>query len=344
VSLEKAEKIGTAILYEGYMLYPYRPSAIKNRQRCGFGTLFPESCQEVVRCAEACRNITQCLVTTTAPPVLITILVRFLHMRKRTVHARMPDGEPRFRPVESLVVDGRLLQSWDEAVERAVHTEVELAGLLLEPCIVPFEFPESADTVELRDGGGEVVGLITRAQCPVSGEVRVGAERLRDSLHRLTVEFVNTTPAASGDRDVALSCSLASAHTILAVRGGEFISLLDPPEPLREAAAGCSNAGLYPVLVGDPGDRNVVLSSPIILYDYPQIAPESAGDFFDSTEIDELLTLRVMTLTDKEKNEIRSADDRTRRLLERTETNVREQLMRTHGLMRNLRPMKDTTP
>jgi hypothetical protein len=340
VSLEKAEKIARTVLYEGYMLYPYRPSAIKNRQRCGFGTLFPESCQQVMRGSETCRNRTQCLITTSAS-ASITILVRFLHMLKRTVHARTHDGEPRFRPVESLVVDDQLVQTWDEAIERTVRAEAELAGLLLQPRTVVFELPATAETIDLRDGGGEVVGLITRAQCPVSGEVRVGAERLRDSLHRLTVEVANTTRVVSGDRDVALSCSLASAHTLLAVRGAAFVSLLDPPEDLREAAAACENVGLYPVLMGDPGDRDVLLSSPIILYDYPQIAPESAGDFFDSTEIDELLTLRVMTLTEREKGEMRSADDRTRRLLERTEAGAREQLTRTHGVMRSLRRMKD---
>jgi hydrogenase maturation protease len=135
--------------------------------------------------------------------------------------------------------------------------------------------------------------------------------------------------------------SFVSVHTILAVRGGEFISLLDPPEAVRGEAAACVNRGTYPVLVGEPGEHDVMLSSPIILYDYPQIAPESAGDFFDSTEMDEMLTLRVMTLTEGEKNEMRRTDPRVRDLLARTEATAREQLARTHGVVRSLRPIKD---
>jgi len=96
------------------------------------------------------------------------------------------------------------------------------------------------------------------------------------------------------------------------------------------------NTGTYPVLVGDEGSRNCLLSSPIILYDYPQIAPESAGDLFDGTEIDEILTLRIMSLTDDEKNEMRNADELARRLLERTESLSPDELMNLHGLMKKV--------
>jgi hypothetical protein len=134
---------------------------------------------------------------------------------------------------------------------------------------------------------------------------------------------------------------LLSAHTILSLSHGEFISLLDPPAHLRDAVSRCKNVGNFPVLIGEEGERDMMLCSPIVLYDYPQIAPESAGDFYDATEMDEMLTLRVMTLTDEEKTEMRNSDDRVRDLLQRTEDTAREQLMRTHGTIRGLRP---TTP
>jgi hydrogenase maturation protease len=95
------------------------------------------------------------------------------------------------------------------------------------------------------------------------------------------------------------------------------------------------------VLIGTGGERDCVLSSPIILYDYPQVAPESAGDLFDSTEIDEILTLRILTLTDEEKREMRSVDERACQILERTETLPAEQLMKLHGAVRGLRPQKE---
>ena len=77
-----------------------------------------------------------------------------------------------------------------------------------------------------------------------------------------------------------------------------------------------------------------MLSSPIILYDYPQIAPESAGDLYDGTEIDEILTLRIMTLTDEEKREMRSVDERARQILERTEKLSTHEMMKLHGALR----------
>jgi hypothetical protein len=135
--------------------------------------------------------------------------------------------------------------------------------------------------------------------------------------------------------------SLLSSHTILTATRGAFVSLLDPPECLIEAARGCNNVANFPVLVGEPDEHDMMLCSPIVLYDYPRIAPESAGDFFDGTEMDEMLTLRVMTLSDNEKDEMRGGDDRVRTLLQRTEQNAHEQLMRTHGTIRSMRPVSE---
>jgi hydrogenase maturation protease len=123
------------------------------------------------------------------------------------------------------------------------------------------------------------------------------------------------------------------------VRGGAFVSLLDPPEPWGEAAAGCRNVGTWPVLVGEEGQTDLMLSSPIILYDYPQVAPESPGDLFDGTEIDEILTLRILTLTDEEKRTMAAVDERAQALLARTEGLGGEQLLRLHGAVRGLRPL-----
>src|SRR6185295_7812922 len=148
------------------------------------------------------------------------------------------------------------------------------------------------------------------------------AERAGDNLFKVTARILNRTSledAHSSSRDEALMRSLLSTHTILGLHDGEFVSLLDPPEALRDQARACENVGTWPVLVGEAGERDCLLSSPIILYDYPEIAPESPGDLFDGTEIDEILTLRIMTLTDEEKRAMRGVDERARRILERTE-------------------------
>jgi hydrogenase maturation protease len=115
--------------------------------------------------------------------------------------------------------------------------------------------------------------------------------------------------------------------------------MIDPPEPYRAIAATCRNVGVWPVLVGEPGARDTILAAPIILYDYPQVAPESPGDLFDATEIDEILTLRILTLTEDEKRAMRDVDARARALLERTESLARDQLMALHGTIRGLRPI-----
>ena len=341
-SFDKAESIARAVLYEGYMLYPYRASAIKNRQRCTFGTLFPAQHPDVLRGAESCRHQMQCLVNA-APSSMITLACAFFNCARVLSKPAIPPTKVSFYPVDALAVGSEIHQSSDEAVERTVETETQLGELLNGSRMIEFEFPPDRETSELRDPAGTLAGRIRKTQPAVRGELRLSLEPLHHAdtpqLYRLTAEVTNATPCAPTiDRETALLSSFASAHTIVSVRQGEFVSLLDPPDTLRQAAAECKNIGVYPVLVGEPGEHDIVLASPIILYDYPQIAPESAGDFFDATEIDELLTLRIMTLTDAEKSEMRNSDERLRELLARTEATAREQLTRTHGALRSPRP------
>jgi hypothetical protein len=174
----------------------------------------------------------------------------------------------------------------------------------------------------------------------VEGELALTALHLEDSLFRVTLSVRNVARldcAESLSRDQVLLRSMVSVHSILHAAGGEFISSFDPPEHLKPAVAGCQNTGCWPVLVGDQGQRDLVLSAPIILYDYPQIAPESPGDLFDGTEIDEILALRILTMTDAEKLEVRNGDDRARQILERTEMLPPEHFQKLHGVLRGLR-------
>ena len=64
------------------------------------------------------------------------------------------------------------------------------------------------------------------------------------------------------------------------------------------------------------------------------IAPESPGDLFDGGEIDQLLILNILSLTEEEKAEMRATDPRAREILERTEALTPEELMRLHGTIR----------
>ena len=159
----------------------------------------------------------------------------------------------------------------------------------------------------------------------------------------MRIRVANTTSARAPARSLAHNDILPHRVRVDAldpvVADGAFVSLLDPPEEWREAAAACTNIGAWPVLAGEPGRRDVMLSSPIILYDYPEIAAESPGDLFDGAEIDEILTLRILTLTDEEKDEMRRADDRARQLLERTEALTPEHMMQ--AARRDARPRPD---
>ena len=139
-------------------------------------------------------------------------------------------------------------------------------------------------------------------------------------------------------REDALPSALIAAHTIISVSGGEFISMTDPPIWAQPAVAECQNEGGWPVLADPGGGRQVVLSSPIILYDHPELAAESPGELYDGTEIDEILTLRTLALSDDEKAEARATDPRAAALLDRVESMDAESMARLHGTIRSLRP------
>ena len=352
MNLERVEKIADAVLYEGYILYPYRSSSVKNRQRWNFGALCPPAYTQAQGETESCHMQTECLVSGDGRATL-DLKVRFLHLLSREVGRltapppELAEGlEPQFETVASMEVGGRIYQTWQEAVER----EVSLRGINLSQLVAEgqrrqsFTFPAKQETEPLREPDGRTVGVLVRGQQSVSGSVEVAAARAGEGLFKVTARILNLTPledAAHRSRDEALMRSLVSTHTVLGVReGGEFVSLLEPPEHLREIAASCRNTGTWPVLAGEEGERDCMLSSPIILYDYPQIAPESAGDLFDGTEIDEILTLRIMTLTDEEKREMRGVDERARRILERTEQLPAEQMMKLHGGVKKVQSSK----
>jgi hydrogenase maturation protease len=283
VSLEAADRVLRALLYEGYLLYPYRASSLKNQKRWAFGSLYPSALVS----ADATRARTECLVRGDAPRVCVA--VRFLEL------AAGAGERPR-----------------DRAVERSIDLG-ELALPLETPCCVDWTSP------------GDAPGALR-----LGARVTVSAIRLEPSLHRLAVEVTNTTAAPSGvDRELT---ALGSVHTLLSCRDAVFVSLLDPPPPLREQASACRNVGTWPVLVGD--DDAVMLSSPIILYDRPKIADKSPGDLFDATEIDEILSLRIRTLSEAERREVVATDPHAREIVERTEALDAEGLLALHATCR----------
>jgi hypothetical protein len=349
------DTLAQALLYEGYILYPYRANAVKNRQRFTFGSLYPPAYSRAHDGTDPFAMQTECLVVASGPTATLDVRGRFLHPLSRTIGRferpwdQLPMGaDPPCQFVESLDVDGLIYQAWQEVVEREIELPgIDLCQVAAGARIEAFSFPASCRRELLRTATGEIVGLVLRRQEAIAGTVEVRAEAIGRALFRIRVRIENQTSfddAASADRDVALLRTMASTHTILNVRDGEFVSLLEPPEELRGAAEDCRNIGAWPVLVGEAGQHDTILSSPIILYDYPTIASESAGDLCDGTEIDEILSLRIMTLSDEEKQQMRSVDERASEILRRTEQMPQEQLLKMHGVLRGLRPPSEITP
>lgn len=317
--------IADAVLYEGYVLWPYRRSALKNTQRWTFGGVFPRAHGERRAAGDDPWTMqTQCLVEG-GEDAEVAIAVRFLHV----VHRQALDADG--CAVDALTTaDGERHLTWDEAAERELALPAVPLRELADRARLRIAIAPGDEREQLGDGA------LVRSWEGLDGAITAHAVPLGPSLHRLTVRIENVTPWSGGGREAALRRTLCSTHTILRVEGGAFVSLTDPPPALRAAAAACENAGTWPVLVGEAGERGTLLSSPIILSDYPQVAPESPGDLFDGSEIDQLLVLGILSLTDAEKDEMRATDPRVRALLERTEALTAEQLMRLHGTIREL--------
>ncbi|HYC55518.1 MAG TPA: hypothetical protein VEL28_11350 [Candidatus Binatia bacterium] len=286
-----AGELADAVLHEGYLLYPYQLTALKNLHRFPFGTLYPQEFCRVHDAGDSSLARLECILEG-GPDATVSAQARFLHFE-----------------------DGR-------GTVREVSTAQAGVAALTADAAVPFRFGA------------------------LRGELAASAADLGGNRWKLSVELRNTTALADArtvSREQALTLALCSALVLLRSPSGRFVSAIDPPPELRPLVDTCRSTGLWPVMVGAPGSRDTVLAAPIILYDYPELAPESPGDFFDGTEIDELLTLRVLTLTDQEKLAMAEGDPRARDLLDRTEAAGLARLGELHGRLRPRSPLQPGT-
>jgi len=340
--------VADAVLYEGYVLYPYRRSSIKNRGcRWQFGVLLPRSAippsarddHSVAGSMESWYQQTECLLEPVSDGV-IAFRVRFLQLQRRRVLAARDSGE--FEPVPRLDTSNGSQIGFDEAVPREFDVDLHWRDLLDSPRALALRF-DGLETVESILEDDVEVGRVERRSWPVSASLLFTLERATAPfpLLRLRIRIENSCddlPAAT-PRDDALPRALLGTHVMAHVDAGAFVSLLDPPEWAASAATQCHNIHTFPVLGGEPGSRDLVLSSPIILYDHPKVAPESPGDLFDATEIDEILSLRTMTLSDDEKREARATDARAAALIDRVDSLAPEKMADLHGVLRSRRPI-----
>jgi hypothetical protein len=321
MSLDDVRRVADAVLYEGYILYPYRASSQKNRSRWQFGVLMPPA-YAAADPSETTTARAECVFTRDGEPS-VDVVVRFLQVQRRT---RPGPGAP---------------DTWDEAVEREASITVAGAALFGDGTAEPFGIPGGEEHEATADG--EVI----RRRQALRGIVTVRATELPGPWQaaRLTVGVTNQTAAGLLDNPVldipvldsraqALPAALVAAHMIITISGGAFVSMTDPPEWAAPAVSECENAGCWPVLAGPAGTRNVLLASPIILPDHPEVASESPGELYDGTEIDEILTLRTLALTDDEKDAARATDPRAAALIDRVESLDGAALQRLHGTIR----------
>jgi hypothetical protein len=348
MSLDLARAVADAVLYEGYLLYPYRATSRKNQARWQFGVLGPPGAAEQGVGEEPSMSV-QCLLDVQPATAnaaassrtggfgpTVTVYLRFLQLQRRIVEApdtREPSG---FIPVDQLVVEDDLVFSWDEAVEQEQSWPALSLAELAEGVVRRLEVAGGDEIEALAAADGSVPGRIVRRRWPLGAELRATTTEV-DGYLRLTISVENTAAAPPASADDAIRTSLIGAHLLIESSNAQFVSLLEPPPAAADAAVGCRQHRCWPVLAGPPGASDIVLGSPIILYDYPEVAPESMGALFDSTEIDEILTLRVMTMTDEEKAEARATDPRAREIIDRSEQMTPEAMHQLHGILRQPR-------
>ena len=325
-SWDRARAVADAVLYEGYLLYPYRGTSCKNQSRWQFGVLGP--------CGAADDGLGE--DATLAAEFLVdgaralTLVVRFLQLQHRRAERETGHG---FVPVDELNTPAGSWLTWDEAVER----EISFGPLAFDD--QPWSLTVSADAatdVELLDGG-----RLVRERREVRGVLAV-TSRSDGDLRRVSVRVENTG-AAARDKGDAIARSMIGTHLIAEVDGGQFVSLLEPPQAAADAVSRCRQHRCFPVLAGPAGARDMLLISPIILYDHPEVAEQSDTALYDCTEIDEILTLRVMTMTDAEKAQARATDPRAARIIDECDAMSPEAMARLHGVLRDPRSLGGPT-
>jgi hypothetical protein len=346
MSLAEVRRVADAVLYEGYILYPYRASAQKNHSRWQFGVLMPPGYAAADPSESSTMQAEVVFEHRGQPAVEVT--VRFLQVQRRTDAATPDTSVPDTGVPDTGILGTGVPAVWDEAVEQEINVTAPSQALLgvgeTSGSVTRFTVPGGVDTQTMS--GARVI----RRREPLTGTVTVRATPLPGPWQaaRLTVQVTNESqyplPSGSSDatvspgsppgRATALPGAFVAAHLIIRVFGGAFLSMTDPPEWAKPQVSECQNTGCWPVLAGADGSREVMLAAPIILPDHPQVAPESPGELYDGTEIDEILTLRTLALSAEEKAAARATDPRAAALIDRVDAMDAPTMAQLHGTIR----------
>jgi hypothetical protein len=331
-SWDRARAVADAVLYEGYLLYPYRGTSSKNQSRWQFGVLGPPGASD----AGLGEDDTLAAQFPVDGAHAITVVVRFLQLQHRRAERELSDGV--FEAVDELASPSGSWLTWDEAVEcERSFGPIALDG---KQCTLAVT-AEAAINIEPVEGG-----RLVRERQGVRGELTVSSEPDGD-LHRVSVRISNLGVAMdrkTDGKDSVIARSMIGTHVIAEVVGGQFVSLLEPTADAADAVSRCHQHRCFPVLAGPPGTHDVMLISPIILYDHPEVAEQSNTALYDCTEIDEILILRVMTMTDQEKAQARATDPRAAQIIDQCDAMSAEDMARLHGVLRNPHTLAGLVP
>ncbi|MBB4935019.1 hypothetical protein F4561_005913 [Lipingzhangella halophila] len=268
MSIERVSAVADAVLFGAQPHSPHRPPAARNQAGWQFGTLAPPGAPS----EDPNASRTECVVEVGTGTVL-HLLVRYV-----PGWVCRPAGDDAGARAE------RRGNSTLQEVGAAVPLDGPPGGRE-----IPLALPDGARGAE-RDGsaGRHLTGLVTVTSTPLSMPRRVV---------RVGVHVANRTPWRTGQeratRERVLRSSMVSVHTVLRVDHGVFVSHLEPPEWAAPAVASCRNKHTWPVLLGRPGERDLMLSSPIILADHPEAAPEGPGGPRGATGVDEIASPRT---------------------------------------------------
>jgi hypothetical protein len=268
------EQLLHSLLWEGYALYPYTPTATKNATPTPFGIVYP-------------------------PAYAAALTSTYDHLELRCVLEAPPDAVLRAE-VRFLAAAGKRHQ----AQERRIELSGAMVGALADS--------PAHKQASISPGPGAP---------PLVVALTLGAQPLGDGRYEVALTVANRTIVSSGlDRAGALARSLISTHPVVRVSGGRFVSPLERP---------CDSVNTFPVIA--TAADNVVVGAAIVLPDHPEIAPESRGSLFDSTEIEEALLLHVQALSDSERREIERQDPAVREMIARAAAATPEEIVALHG-------------
>jgi hypothetical protein len=258
-ALTAARQVADAVLYEGYLLYPYRSSSSKNQVRWQFGVLGPDGAAEA-GVGEPTSMSAEVLLES-QPAGTLDVHLRFLQVQSRVVQRRTGDV---WAAVDELLVGGTRWIPFHEAVSR----EVPLLGLELDGLgdgrTIEVGVPGGEQVEELHEDG-RLVGRLVRTRWPLVGAVTVTTRPGADPrLLVLGVRVDNHSSWTPGDepgwppRDVAARTSFVGTHLLLTAQGTRFVSLLEGPDWASTDAASCAQERCWPVLVADDEGTDAV--------------------------------------------------------------------------------------